>query len=214
MVELKKLKRYVEIKKKHDDNSVKCLAYGIGSNQNYFSVNGVDTEEANFDCCEGIVTIILRRHSKKKLKKIDIKSSKSWIPPKKGKYDEPIDYKEFFDKLEIDGEANITIPVLRVPLSYNLRGSQYKEGYNRNWSCAEKKLFGSKYKIKEVYVTMRPCYYCLPSISTKTIYINGDYNGKIYELSPYITEQHNVDFYFSKHDAIAYKEIIMHQEEK
>ena len=165
-----------ELKKLHDMRAKGCVAYGEWNGKYYYAINK-DFDNIGYDTISTEIKDILNsnRYNINEIKKIEyigVEYAYSYLDPKSGEIPYPKTYASLFSHLKRKDFAGIRIKcVPRIP---------YKEGVcskelNRYWTCAEKKLFSFQHFMKYVYITKRPCYYCLPVISS-CFYLTDDFS--------------------------------------
>ena len=148
---------YSILKKIHDQNTDGCAAIGVFLGKKYFAINGLGKEDP-----ESKFTKYIRDVCGEEMEFIGADYAYSYTKPQLVENAYPPNYYKFFNKLNNKRTARIMIPTVQRIIYDNVKYGKFPI---RFWSCAEKKLFSFQYNMHDVYITKRPCYYCLPIIS-------------------------------------------------
>ncbi len=166
------------LKKLHNERVKGCVAYGKDAGVTYFSIEGLRDTLPNDHKIKEMIKEIFGKSIF-----VGIEYSYAYIKPII-KYDDPNhkvepypkSYDSLFFRLNNGFAAGITFNELENPIGY--WQNAYDKRYNRYWTCAEKKIFNYTNGKVEVYITKKPCYFCLPVV-TKCHYLD---NKKMYTL--------------------------------
>lgn len=165
-----------ELKKLHDMRAKGCVAYGKWNGKYYYAINKDFDDQKNKDIGNEIKAILeadsLINFATNEIEYIGVKFAYSYIDPDSNEPHYPKKYASLFSYLKRKDYAGIRIKcVPRIPY----KKDEYNKELNRYWTCAEKKLFSFQHFMEYVYITKRPCYYCLPVISS-CFYLTDDFS--------------------------------------
>lgn len=149
--------RYSILRRIYEENTDGCAAIGEYGGIKYFAIKGLAIDDHKNDYANQV-----RKICGEEMEFVGADYAYSFVNPNMIVDAYPPTHSSLFSRLKKEKYARITIPTIK-PIKYQL--GAYDPLLNRYWTCAEKKLFCFNSDISNVYITRKPCYYCLPAIN-------------------------------------------------